>query len=143
MKQGSPHNPLPTIAAVLLALFCVCPPVQAAPPPATETLVVSAEGLADPGAEIYKSDKGLMLDALRQDAMRQCVEKAVGTMVESSSLVENFTLVQDRVLTHSKGLIKRVIKQSDPWLGEDGFMHLLVKAEVYLGQVKEALSWPR
>ena len=115
-------------------------PAHASKPEPGETLIVSAEGLADPAAEIYQSDKGLLLDDLRQDALRQCVEKTVGTMVDSSSLVENFTLVQDRVLTRSKGLIKRVIKQSDPWLGKDGFMHLLIKAEVYLGQVREALS---
>ena len=115
------------------------PAVPAAPPP-VETLVVSAEGLADPEADIYTHDKGLMLDDLRKDARRQCVEKAVGTMVETSSLVENFTLVNDRVLTRSKGLIKRVLKESDPWRGEDGFMHLLIKAEIYLGQVKAAIA---
>jgi hypothetical protein len=133
-------HPKSTLVTLLLVAWLLCVPALAAAPPASETLVVSAEGLADPAAEIYQSDKGLLLDALRQDALRQCVEKTVGTMVDSSTLVENFTLVQDRVLTRSKGLIKRVLKQSDPWLGEDGFMHLLVKAEVYLGQVKEAVA---
>ncbi len=128
------------LAAALLITGLAWTPAPATAPPSPETLVISAEGLADPEADIYKSDKGLLLDDLRQDALRQCVEKAVGTLVDSSSLVENFTLVQDRVLTRSKGLIKRVIKQSDPWRGEDGFMHLLVKAEVYLGQVKEAVA---
>jgi serine/threonine-protein kinase len=107
---------------------------------APETILVSAEGLADPNAETYQRDKGLLLDALREDARRQVVEKAVGTFVESATLVENYELINDRVLTKSKGLIKRVVKESDPWLGEDGFMHLLLKAEVFLTDVREAVK---
>ncbi|MBI5092919.1 MAG: hypothetical protein HZB26_10815 [Candidatus Hydrogenedentes bacterium] len=81
-----------------------------------------------------------MLDALREDARRQVVEKAVGTFVDSSTLVENYVLVRDRVLTKSKGLIKQVIKESDPWEGKDGFMHILLKAEVYITKIGDALK---
>lgn len=104
------------------------------------TIVVSAEGLADPDADIYKRDKGLLIDDLRRDARRMVVEKAVGTFVDSSSLVENYTLIEDKVYTHSSGFIKRIIKESRPWLGKDGFMHLLLKAEVSLSGIKEALD---
>lgn len=107
---------------------------------AAETIIVSAEGLADPEADLYRKDKGLLLDDLRTDARRQVIEKAVGTMVDSSSLVENYLLVRDRVLTRSQGLIKRVIKESQPWRGEDGFMHLLLKAEVYLSDIRDSLK---
>jgi len=120
------------IAAVLLA--------EGSALAAPQTIVVSAEGLADPNAETYRRDKGLLVDALREDARRQVVEKAVGTFVESATLVENYELIHDRVLTRSKGLIKNVIKESEPWLGEDGFMHLLLKAEVYLTNVRDAVS---
>ncbi len=129
-------NALLFAAAFCLALFPAPGPVQAQ----AESIVVSAEGLADPNAEIYQSDKGLLLDALREDARRQVIEKAVGTFVESSTLVENYELINDRVLTRSKGLIKRVVKESEPWIGEDGFMHILLKAEVYLTDVREALQ---
>lgn len=121
---------------IILVFSLAAAPLWAAP----ETLLVSAEGLADPNAETYQRDKGLLLDALREDARRQVVEKAVGTFVESATLVENYELIHDRVLTQSKGLIKRVVKESDPWLGEDGFMHLLLKAEVYLTNVREAIQ---
>lgn len=107
---------------------------------AVKTLIVSAEGLADPDAAIYRNDKGLLLDDLRADARRQVIEKAVGTLVESSTLVENFALIEDKVLTQSQGLIKQIIKESDPWLGEDGFMHILLKAEVYLSDIQESLK---
>ncbi len=104
------------------------------------TIVVSAEGLADPESDLYKRDKGLMIDDLRRDARRMAVEKAVGTFVESSSLVENYQLIEDKVFTHSRGFIRRIIKESSPWLGKDGFMHLLIKAEVSLSGIKEALD---
>ncbi len=104
------------------------------------TIIVSAEGLADPQAETYKRDRGLMIEDLRKDARRQVVEKAVGTLVETKTLVQNYALIDDRVMTQSKGLIKRIIKESDPWVGKDGFAHMLVKAEVALGDVRQALD---
>ena len=107
---------------------------------APQTIIVSAEGLADPNADTYKKDKGLMVDALRADAKRQAIEKAVGAYVDSSTLVENFMLINDRVLTRSSGLIKKIIKETPPWLGKDGLMHIMIKAEVFLADVQEALQ---
>ncbi len=54
--------------------------------------------------------------------------------------MENFALIEDKVLTQSKGLIKQVIKESEPWKGEDGFMHILLKAEVFLSDIRESLK---
>lgn len=124
----------------MIYLLCGLSLVLPGPVFAQETIVVTAEGLADPNADTYARDKGLLIDDLRRDARRQAIEKAVGVFVEGSTLVENYVLINDRVLSESKGLIKRVIKESKPWLGEDGFVHMLVKAEVYLGGVEEALK---
>ena len=105
-----------------------------------KTMIVTAEGLADPEADTYKRDKGLLIDALREDAKKQAIEKVVGAFVESESLVENYVLVHDRILTKTRGLIKSVIKESRPWKGKDGFMHMLIKVEVYVGSVQDALK---
>ncbi len=107
---------------------------------AAETIIVTAEGLADPNADTYKRDQGLLIDALRQDARKQAIEKAVGTFVDSSTLVANYTLISDKVLTRSQGLIKQVIKESPHWIGKDGFAHMLIKAEVYLTDLQTALK---
>ncbi len=120
-----------------LAMFLTAAPLLASD---AQTIVVSAEGLADPNAEVYSRDKGLMIDSLRQDARRQVIEKAVGMYVDSTTLVENYVLISDRVLTHSKGIIKKIVKESTPWLGDDGFMHILLKAEVYISSIKDALQ---
>ena len=60
--------------------------------------------------------------------------------MESSTLVENYAMISDKVLSKSQGLIKRIIKETSPTLGEDGLMHLLIKAEVFLTDVKKALK---
>jgi len=125
---------------LLTGLAFVLPGFQAAAHAKEMTVIVSAEGLADPEADTYQRDQGKLLDALRQDAKRQVIEKAVGSFVDSSTLVENYELINDRVLTRTKGLIKRVIKESPPWKGQDGFMHILMKAEVYLAPIKESLK---
>jgi len=107
---------------------------------AGESVIIAAEGLADPESPAYQKDKGLLIDALRADARKQVIEKAVGVYVQSSTLMENYDIIHDRILTQSQGFIKKIIKESDPWLGEDGFWHLLLKAEVVTGQVQKALE---
>lgn len=109
------------------------------PVAAAETLIVTAEGLADPNADTYKRDKGLLLDALLDDAKKQAIEKVVGIYVEGQSIVQNYSLIQDTVLSQTRGLIKKIHKQSEPWLGKDGFMHMLIRAEVYTNEAQEAL----
>lgn len=128
------------VLVLLLAAVLTLAPTPGSTSDKADTLIVTAEGLADPNAEIYKKDKGLMADDLRRDAQRQAVEKAVGVYVESNTLVENYLLIEDRVLSKTKGLIKQILEQSAPRLGEDGLMHMQIKAEVYISEVKTALQ---
>lgn len=125
------------LAAFVLFAVCAVPMAQAQE---SKTITVTAEGLADPNSDAYKRDKGLMLEDLRADAKRQVIEKAVGSYMETSTLMQNYALVHDKVLSRSQGVIKRIVKESQPWVGEDGFAHLLVTAEVYVGQVKDVLT---
>jgi len=126
--------------AVLILVVLLAAPLTRALAQESKTITVSAEGLADPNADTYKRDKGLMLEDLRADAKRQVIEKAVGSFMETSTLMQNYTLVHDKVLSRSQAVIKRIVKESQPWVGEDGFAHLLLTAEVYTGQVKDVLT---
>ncbi len=129
------------LRTLLTTLILVLLPISAgASNEQVQTVIVTAEGLADPNAEAYARDKALMIVDLRQDARRQAIEKAVGVYVESSTLVENYLLIEDRVLSKSRGLIKQILEQSAPRLGEDGLMHMEITAEVFLSDVKEALD---
>ncbi|GAB6038359.1 hypothetical protein JCM15519_29180 [Fundidesulfovibrio butyratiphilus] len=128
---------LSLLTVLVLSLYL---PLDRAWAEAGKTVTITAEGLADPNAETYKRDKGLLVDDLRKDAKRQILEKAVGSYVETSTLMQNYALVHDKVLSRSQGLIKRVVKESQPFQGKDGFAHLLMTAEVYTGDVKDALG---
>ncbi len=125
---------------IIISIMFSFPAISAGASTNAETIIVSAEGLADPNADIYKRDKGIMVDDLRRDAKRQAIEKAVGAFVDSSTLVENYMLVSDKILTKSQGLIKRIIKETSPTLGGDGLMHMFIKAEVFLADVKSAIK---
>ncbi|MBF0622886.1 MAG: hypothetical protein HQL54_13275 [Magnetococcales bacterium] len=41
-----------------------------------------------------------------QDALRQCVEQATGTMVQSETLVENGDLLQDKIFSRAAGFVE-------------------------------------
>lgn len=140
LQQPIMHRIFLSFFLLIATGFAFSAPLLGKPAGQAETLIVSAEGLADPNSDAYQRDKGLMIDDLRRDAQRQAIEKAVGVYVESNTLVENYLLIEDKVLSRSKGLIKQILDQSSPRLGEDGFMHLQIKAEVFIGEVKTALQ---
>lgn len=123
-------------AFFILSLFS---PVLPSCHAAADTVIVSSEGLADPNSDAYKRDKAILYDALLDDAKKQAIEKVVGIYVDSRSLVENYSLIEDNVLTETRGFIKQIMQKSEPWLGEDGFMHILIKAEVYTDKAENAL----
>ncbi|HKZ46814.1 MAG TPA: hypothetical protein VJ202_05475 [Thermodesulfobacteriota bacterium] len=87
---------LAILFALIFALLCK----QAA---YAESQVVSATGVAPftPGNEAKARDVAI------QDAMRKAVEQAVGTMVAAETMVENYQLVRDSVLTKTQGYIQK------------------------------------
>lgn len=110
--------------------------------PSRKTIVVSAEGLADPNAPAYQRDKNLMLEDLRRDARSQCIEKAVAVFMDSRTMFENYAMLRQQILSRdqgSQGLIKQILKESELWIGDDGLAHMLMKCEVYVGDVQDAL----
>lgn len=134
-------NALPNVP-VLLILFCLCYAVFSADTclAANDTMIVSAEGLADPDDEAFRHNKEALDGALVEDAKKQAIEKVVGMYIDTKSLEQNYQSIDEGVLTQTNGYIKRIIQKSEPWLGEDGFMHILIKAEVYTTKAQVALQ---
>ena len=87
-----------------LALFCLATiPAAAQPgsaPAATEITVVGV-------GSILANDIGAARDQAIDDGMRKAVQQALGTNLKSETLVENFQLVEDRILTWSAGYVKK------------------------------------
>ncbi len=101
------------------------------------TIVVSAEGLSDPN--FYK-DQTMAYDEALRDAKKQAVEKAVGCYVSSQTIVENYQLVRDQVISRVEGAIKRIITVVNGGVQPDGFYHVWIKAEVYASPVKDIVN---
>ncbi|MBF0550760.1 MAG: hypothetical protein HQK60_09500 [Deltaproteobacteria bacterium] len=100
-------------------------------------IVITAEGLSDPN--FYK-DKTLAYDEALRNAKSQAVEKAVGCFVSSKSIVENYTLVKDQIISKSDGIIKNISKIVNGGVSPDGFYHVWIKADVLTVPIKDAVQ---
>ncbi len=70
---------------------------------AQETTVIKTEGIGD----IVDGGNGRARDIAIEDALRKAVEQAVGTFIQSETVVQNYTIVNDEILARSTGYIKR------------------------------------
>ncbi len=99
-----------------------------------ETRVVEATGVA----AITAAGPAKARDGAIADALRKAVEQAVGTMVSSETMVENYAVLSDNVYTRSTGYVKDY-----EVLGETPGMDLYqvrVRATVALGKITDDLS---
>lgn len=130
---------LKIFSGVFLLIYVILCPVEGRGESSLKpaTIVVSAEGLSDPN---YYKDKTLAYDEALRDAKRQAIEKAVGCYVSSQTIVENYTLVRDQVISKSEGAISRIINIVNGGVQEDGFYHVWIKAEVLASPIRQALS---
>jgi hypothetical protein len=120
------------IVLPLVAVFLVLS--SGAPCWAADTQSVTAEGMAG----VQGGDKAIARDNAIQDALRKAVEQAVGTMVASETLVENFQVVRDNILSKSQGYVKeyKIVKESPQ---KDLYM-VTIAATVAVGDLKNDLA---
>jgi hypothetical protein len=87
----------------LLALLCSL----AGPVVAQQETPASAEITAIGVGTILANDVAAARDQAIDDAMRKAVQQALGTHVKSETLVQNFQLVDDQILSWSAGYVKK------------------------------------
>ncbi|OYW32255.1 MAG: cag pathogenicity island protein Cag6, partial [Methyloversatilis sp. 12-65-5] len=102
--------------------------------------VISAIGLADPSDPRFANDQAALVGALRDDARRQILEKAVALFVDPKSVNSHYALLQDRLLDRSGDFIQAVLEEAPPELGKDGLMAGAVRAAVRVRQVQKSLN---
>ncbi len=66
----------------------------------------TAEFTAKGVATVFGGDKGLARDQALDDALRKAVEQGLGTFVQSETIVENYQVVSDNILSWSEGYVK-------------------------------------
>lgn len=89
-------------------------------------------------AAIYGDDASAARDRAIDDALRKAVEQALGAMVSSETVTENFQLISDKILSNSKGYVRKYKILSE---GKDsGVYQVKIEAEVSQGDLKGDLD---
>ncbi|MBC7205454.1 MAG: serine/threonine protein kinase [Methyloversatilis sp.] len=146
MYLGGSAEPAPSAAAPLAAEPDAAPVAVALPPPApAATLdpgvaIISAIGLADPGDPRLANDRNALTQAMRDDARRQILEKAVALFVDPKSVNAHYDVLQARLLDRSGDFIQAVLEEGPAQLGKDGLMSGEVRAAVRVRQVQKSLN---
>ncbi len=83
---------------ILLSLF-ILPGVVSG----QDAIIVKTDGVGD----ISAGGKGRARDTAIEDALRKAVEQAVGTFIQSETVVKNAMLINDEILARSQGYIQK------------------------------------
>jgi len=95
---------------------------------------VEAEGIAT----ILQGNTDIARDKAIVDAQRKAVEQAVGVLMSSESIVENYELLSDRILTQSAGYIKTYEILEEKKDGNE--YRVRIKADIGLGDLKNDIE---
>jgi hypothetical protein len=105
---------------------------------AGDALAQNSEVQAIGVAAIMGGDKAAARDRAIADAQRKAVEQAVGTMVSSETVTENFELVSDKIFSKAKGYVKKyqIVTEKE----DSGTIMVTIKATVGAGDLKKDLD---
>ena len=92
---------------------------------ASEVKKVRATGQA----VIYQNDLAAARDKALDDARRKAVEQAVGAMISSATVTENFELLEDKIFSQSAGYVRSYVVVDESRDG-DGIYSVTIDCEV-------------
>jgi len=118
-----------SLCMVVLLAAALAPPVIA-----EESRTVTSEGVA----AIQGDARDIARDAALEDARKRAVEQAIGILIDSQTQVENYQLISDKILSHTKGYIKRYKVTRETV--DSGLLRVRINAEVALGRLSDDLS---
>ena len=96
--------------------------------------IVQAQGTA----AIQKGFVDIARDRAISDAQRRVVEQAIGVMIRNETLVENYQVISDKILSQSQGYIQSYEMISE---GREGDIYkVTIQAKVSAGQLKNDLE---
>lgn len=98
------------------------------------TQTITAEGV---GA-VVGGDRAISRDQAINDALRKAVEQAVGTMVSSETMVQNFQTLNDRIYTQTQGYIQnyRILTENPG----PNIHQVTIQAAVAMGDLEKDLQ---
>lgn len=88
-------------------------------------------------AAIVQGNLDISRDKAIEDALRNAVEQATGSLIENETLVENYQLLSDKIYSQSKGYVQsyEVVDEK----AEEGLYRVTIKATVASGELKNDL----
>lgn len=87
-------------------------------------------------ATIMYGDVAAARDRALDDALRKAVEQALGTFLDAQTTVENYMVVEDRIINWSRGYVKRFEILSDVKTSPETYQ-MRVRAEVDMGNLQQ------
>lgn len=112
--------------------------------------VMAGEIVTVTGVSFFEKDRtAIAREKALAEAKRLAIEKAFGTKITSTTVVKNFEVLQDQIMSRSSGYLSKVdiVKEGPTNLGT---YEVTIKAEVEIGSVvndmdrfKKILSWQK
>ena len=99
-----------------------------------QSQTVTAEGVG----VVIGGDRAIARDSAINDALRKAVEQAVGIMVSSETMVQNFQTLSDRIYTQSQGYIQnyRILSETPG----PNLHTVMIQATVSMGDLQRDLQ---
>jgi len=110
---------------------------------AAETVTVTGVSFHEAGRDAIAREKAM------EDAKRQAIEQAMGTQVTSQTVVENFEVTRDQVMTHATGYLREmeILREGRTDLGT---YEVALRAQVEIGALvadmdrfRKVLNWQK
>ena len=97
-----------------------------------QTITVKGEGWFEGSDGLIGKDRAI------NDALRKAVEQAVGTLVSSETMVQNFQTLNDQIYLQSQGYVQsyKILSESQ----RPNVYEVTIQASVATGPIKEKLE---
>jgi hypothetical protein len=89
-------------------------------------------------AAIVQGNLDISRDKAIEDALRNAVEQATGSLIENETLVENYQVLSDKIYSQSKGYVQSYEVLSEGT--EQGLYRVTIQATVASGELKNDLQ---
>ena len=99
----------------------------------SQSTTIESQGVA----AIVQGNLDISRDKAIEDALRNAVEQATGSLIENETLVENYQLLSDKIYSQSKGYVQSYEVLSEK--AEEGLYRVTIQATVASGDLKNDL----
>ena len=99
----------------------------------SQATTVESQGVA----AIVRGNRDISRDKAIEDALRNAVEQATGTLIENDTLVENYQLLSDKIYSQSRGYVQTYEVLDEKV--DQGLYRVTIQATVASGDLKNDL----